>query len=251
MTDRKPTAKGRRFAFFGAFACVPAGLDDSLLTGMVESAGGVVVPALAPGVDYLVVGSRRAAGKAAAIRRAADVGAHVLDEDAFLALVQPRRGRAAGPLDFPGLVGWLHGATDRGRVQRALTMLKTQALELYADVTDEHLVGVVRSQTQAGTLYASWLRPDGAYGCSSSEPLPCLGLQGRPCKHLLVLVVGLTRAGRLPPEVARAWLRATARKGPRTDNTLVAHAFLQYAGAQAGEIDWRPTQTMPEDFYAL
>ena len=251
MTDRKPTAKGRRFAFFGAFACVPAGLDDSLLTGMVESAGG------AAAADDEVVdaggerGHHHAAGKAAAIRRAADVGAHVLDEDAFLALVQPRRGRAAGPLDFPGLVGWLHGATDRGRVQRALTMLKTQALELYADVTDEHLVGVVRSQTQAGTLYASWLRPDGAYGCSSSEPLPCLGLQGRPCKHLLVLVVGLTRAGRLPPEVARAWLRATARKGPRTDNTLVAHAFLQYAGAQAGEIDWRPTQTMPEDFYAL
>jgi hypothetical protein len=26
--------------------------------------------------------------------------------------------------------------------------------------------------------------------------------------------------------------------------------FLRYKGAEAGEIDWRPTETMPEDYYA-
>jgi hypothetical protein len=31
----------------------------------------------------------------------------------------------------------------------------------------------------------------------------------------------------------------------------IAGSFLKYQGAQAGEIDWRPTETVPEDFYAM
>ena len=27
--------------------------------------------------------------------------------------------------------------------------------------------------------------------------------------------------------------------------------FLRYKGAEAGEIDWRPTETIPEDYYSL
>ena len=31
----------------------------------------------------------------------------------------------------------------------------------------------------------------------------------------------------------------------------IGDTLLRYKGAQAGEIDWRPTETMPEDFYAM
>jgi hypothetical protein len=31
----------------------------------------------------------------------------------------------------------------------------------------------------------------------------------------------------------------------------MTEAFLQYKGAEAGEVDWRPTETIPEDFYAV
>ena len=31
----------------------------------------------------------------------------------------------------------------------------------------------------------------------------------------------------------------------------MAATFLKYKGAEAGEIDWRPTESVPEDFYAV
>ena len=51
--------------------------------------------------------------------------------------------------------------------------------------------------------------------------------------------------------ISREQIRDAARKGPRTDRNLAAETFLQYRAAQAGEIDWRPTETIPEDFYAF
>ena len=78
-----------------------------------------------------------------------------------------------------------------------------------------------------------------------------MGMQGVICKHLLVLLVGLSRAGELDPGRALEWVRKAAKKRPVTDTDLAANAFLQYKGAEAGEIDWRPTETVPEDFYAM
>jgi len=31
----------------------------------------------------------------------------------------------------------------------------------------------------------------------------------------------------------------------------MSQTFLKYKGAEAGEIDWRPTETVPEDYYAF
>ena len=31
---------------------------------------------------------------------------------------------------------------------------------------------------------------------------------------------------------------------------LLADTVLRYKAAQAGELDWRPTETVPEDYYA-
>lgn len=47
---------------------------------------------------------------------------------------------------------------------------------------------------------------------------------------------------------------AANQKNPRWNKTVqnhIADSFLKYKGAQAGEIDWRPTETIPEDFYAM
>jgi hypothetical protein len=35
------------------------------------------------------------------------------------------------------------------------------------------------------------------------------------------------------------------------DSDKLSATFIKYKGAQAGELDWRPTETIPEDFYAL
>jgi hypothetical protein len=35
------------------------------------------------------------------------------------------------------------------------------------------------------------------------------------------------------------------------DRDNLATIFLKYKSAEAGEVDWRPTETIPEDFYAM
>jgi len=35
------------------------------------------------------------------------------------------------------------------------------------------------------------------------------------------------------------------------DKNAISATFIKYKGAEAGEIDWRPTETIPEDYYAL
>ena len=51
--------------------------------------------------------------------------------------------------------------------------------------------------------------------------------------------------------VLQSMLSSTKAWHPLRDEDLAAETFLQYKGAQAGEIDWRPTETIPEDFYAF
>ena len=248
---------GKHFAFFGGFDCSPAGLEDGMLARMVESVGGDVQTEVDDKLDYLVLGNHRGPGKIAALHRAEKLreggsGVQILREDGFLELVrkeQPKKKTDTG-MDFAGFITQMYGTVDQGKLGRALAMLKAESFKLFVHLTDEQLVGVVRSQTGSGTVYASWLTPEGRYGCSQPDLTDCMGLQGSPCKHLLVLLVGLARTGQMDMVRAFNWIRAAAGKRPGHNQDLAAETFLQYKGAQAGEIDWRPTETIPEDFYA-
>ncbi len=247
--------RGKSFAFFGGFDCAPAGLEDGLLARMVEGAGGAIRTELDESLDYLVLGNRRGTGKIVAQRRAEEMrkaggAVQTLGEDGFLELVRREQPKSAS-MDFAAFVSQLYGTVDQGKLGRALKMLKGESFKLFTHLSEARLVGVVRSQTGSGSVYASWLTPSGGYGCSTPELSDCMGLQGAPCKHLLVLLVGLARTGQMAPETAYAWIRAARGKKPGSDDDLAAETFLQYKGAQAGEIDWRPTETIPEDFYAF
>lgn len=247
---------GKRFAFIGGFDCSPAGLEDGLLARLVESAGGVVVVDIDATLDYLVVGNRRGPSKIALANKATkliDAGAAIkkLDESSFLELVRSDRPSTSGELDFAGFLSQLYGLVDEGKLGRALDMLRKDRFKLYTRVDDAHLVGVVRSQSGSGSVYASWLTPEGTYGCVQPDLSECMGLQGTTCKHLLVLVCGIARTGQLPLDRALAWIRAAGTKEPSDNHELCAETFIQYKGAEAGEVDWRPTETIPEDFYAL
>jgi hypothetical protein len=81
-----------------------------------------------------------------------------------------------------------------------------------------------------------------------------MGLRGEPCKHILVLILGLAKAGELAPQTADKWVCASRGRKHTWNATLrdeVGDTLLKYKGAVAGEIDWRPTETIPEDFYAM
>jgi hypothetical protein len=153
--------------------------------------------------------------------------------------------------DFEAFMRRLDTGTDSAKLSKALAMLKAEHFQLFTQVTDDALVGVVKSQTDPDLVYSCRLNQDGSFACCTQNLRPCGGLRGALCKHLLVLIVGLTRAGQLDPVKVEAWIRESRTKKPLLDAGQMSETFLRYKGAEAGEIDWRPTETVPEDYYAL
>jgi len=252
--------KGKTFAFFGGFDLCDGDPDAGLLHHMVKSIDAVVAKDVDPTLDYLVLGNIRRPGKTAAqaeAKKLQESGAKVrsINEDRFLELVRtakPLEKRAGdGPMDFGSFIGHVHAILDTGKLGRALKMLRAESFQLYSRKDDDALLGVVASQTGSGKVYASWLTAHGKYGCATPDLEDCLGLSGDICKHLLVLLIGLVRTNKMDAETAYNWIHATTSKLPGKDIQLVADAFIQYNGAQLGEIDWRPTETIPEDYYAF
>ncbi|HYT92816.1 MAG TPA: hypothetical protein VEL76_29130 [Gemmataceae bacterium] len=91
----------------------------------------------------------------------------------------------------------------------------------------------------------------GSFACCTQDLITCGGLKGALCKHILVLILGLTKSGQLDADVVEQWVTASRQKKQAIDKDKASDVFLRYKAAEAGEIDWRPTETVPEDFYAF
>ena len=156
-----------------------------------------------------------------------------------------------GKLDIEQFMTRLAELTDPAKLAKALSMLKADRFRLYAQVNDDHFVGVVKSQGDADLVYSCRLSADGAYACCTQNLNVCGGLRGSLCKHLLVLIVGLTKNAELDPNVIDTWIRLSKTNKPALDKDAMSETFLRYKGAEAGEVDWRPTETIPEDYYAM
>jgi uncharacterized protein YjbI with pentapeptide repeats len=154
-------------------------------------------------------------------------------------------------MDIDTFMRRLRASVDEGRLDNALTMLRAERFQLFAEVTAEHLVGVVKSQSTASRVYSCRLDSGGSFSCCTQNLRPCGGLQGAVCKHLLVLVVGLVKSGQADPTALERWVSASRKQRPVLDRDVMSATFLRYKGAEAGEVDWRPTETIPEDYYSL
>lgn len=159
--------------------------------------------------------------------------------------------KSAGPIDFETFMEQLADNFDQSRLQKAMKMLKAESFQLFAQVEDTAVTGVVKSQTTADLVYSCRLDSEGTFACCTQNLNPCGGLRGALCKHLLVLIVGLTKGEELDPTTINAWVAASKLQGPVLDKDLMSEVFLKFKGAEAGEIDWRPTETVPEDYYAF
>jgi len=100
-------------------------------------------------------------------------------------------------------------------------------------------------------VYACRIDSAGGFACCTQNLNPCGGLRGALCKHLLVLIVGLTKGEDVEPTTINGWVAASRLQAPELDKDRMSEVFLKYKGAEAGEIDWRPTETVPEDYYAF
>ncbi|MBD8525260.1 hypothetical protein [Pseudomarimonas arenosa] len=260
----RPSLTGKRFSFCGeldfgrgASATGPAALTAAI--------GAEAVDQIDAELDFLVVGERRAKGKAAALAaaerlRAAGAKLQVMQEAQFMDLLVAFGGAAADGASqaspLAELVAALPALSDSGRIKRALDMLRTSSMQLYADVHEDAVSGIIRSQTGFSDYYSTRLAADGQFSCCDSSLDWCMGMQGAVCKHLLALLLGLVQSGQLSAATARDWLSAakpskSRRRADTSDDVkqLLADTILRFKAAEAGELDWRPTETVPEDFY--
>ncbi len=146
----------------------------------------------------------------------------------------------------------LHKVTGDGRMDKVKTMLRADRFQLFSEVNDQRVTGVVKSQTDHSLFYACSVDASGRYMCCTQNLNRCGGLNGnKPCKHLLVLIVGLAQGAQLDPGTALKWVKATQGKKAVLDKDSMSATFIRYKGAEAGEVDWRPTETIPEDYYAF
>jgi hypothetical protein len=145
----------------------------------------------------------------------------------------------------------LEKRVNSGRFGRALDMLRAERFHLFSQVEDGQLVGVVKSQREPDLVYSCSLDREGRFSCCSQKLEECMGLRGALCKHIMVLIVGLTRTGNIDPDVVLEWVDASLGRKNHLDVEKASAVLLRYKGAEAGEIDWRPTETIPEDFYTF
>lgn len=168
---------------------------------------------------------------------------------AALAALTARRKRE-GPVDLKTFMTRLEKTIEKPRMAKALSMLKSERFQLFVEAGDARLAGIVKSQSDPDLVYSCALQLDGHFGCCTQNLNVCGGLRGSLCKHLLVLVIGIAQAGQIDADTLDEWVQKSALHKPALDRDAMSAILLRYKGAEAGEIDWRPTETVPEDFYA-
>lgn len=152
--------------------------------------------------------------------------------------------------DFGEFLNLMKAGFDQARITKALSMLQQESFQLFNEQDEAGVWGIIKSQTSSELVYACKLGRDGTFCCCTQNLNPCGGLRGALCKHILVLAIGLTKAGSLDLDEAAKSISASRNEVPKLDKERMTSVFLKYKGAQNGELDWRPTETLPEDYYA-
>src|SRR5262249_6504723 len=116
---------------------------------------------------------------------------------------------AKKPIDLPGFMKKLEKNMDAARLEKSLAMLKADRFKLFTMIDPEFVVGVVKSQTDPSLVYSCRLASDGTFACCTQNLNSCGGLRGALCKHLLVLIIGLTQNGDLDPVAIDQWVSAS------------------------------------------
>lgn len=157
---------------------------------------------------------------------------------------------ATEPYDFDSFMTALKKEVDTARFKKVLAMLKSDSFQLFAEVTADKLCGIVKSQTDNDLVYACYLDGAGQFGCCTQNLKPCGGLRGALCKHIYVLLIGLARSNQVDPSTAFVRVLQSSSNEPTLDKDQMSETFVRYKGSEVGDIDWRPTETTPEDYYA-
>lgn len=140
---------------------------------------------------------------------------------------------------------------DSSRLKKALSMLKSNPIELFLqpEPADGAVCGIIRSQTDESLIYGCYLDYSGTYFCCTQNLNVCGGQGDSVCKHLLVLVIGLAVSGTLPWGDAACMGSKAGRYEPRSvPKESMALLFKRFKQAEFGQVIWTPVETNPQDF---
>jgi hypothetical protein len=154
-------------------------------------------------------------------------------------------------IEFEDFLQYMQWNFDFSKVQKAISMMKKEKFQLFAEVNSENVVAVIKSETDPDLVYASLLDHDGVFSCCTQNLKVCGGLKGALCKHHLLMLMGLVKYKELNANVATRWALKTLGATQKLNKDAATHVFIKYKGAEAGEIDWRPIETIPEDYYSF
>ncbi|RJG37991.1 hypothetical protein [Motilimonas pumila] len=249
----RPNIKAASFSFIGGFEFLPESVVTEPTYSVLLDIGCQHHESVTPETHFLVLGDKRGKGKAAQEKLALKYGAKIISETQFLDLMANQL--PVTDLNFQTLVIKLQRTINANRLKKALQMLKESSYSLYKTHDTQHIKGIVSSQTSSSEAYSCMLTHEGHYSCCSEELTPCWGLQGGgACKHILVLLLGLAKNGDVDATTLFKWVQSSTTQKVKDDDEsqdLLAQTWLRYKGAQAGELDWRPMETVPEDYYAF
>ncbi|MCK5889371.1 MAG: hypothetical protein KAG19_05455 [Methylococcales bacterium] len=234
----------KNFTFFGDFNDDPNDIVKVVNAQMSE----------VDDADFVVLCEGRKKGKAAMVRKVNSLIAKgkelkIIHEQDYLSFFAFNCS-ASKTSNFPTLVLQLRNVVNANKLDRAIKMLQEESYNLYTDITDDEVAGIVQSQTNVG-YYAPWINKEGQYACCDEEISGCFGLGGQLCKHILVLLLGLAHQGEISVEQALEWATTAKPKKPSKNEDKSAFMLLRYKGVKTGQVDWRPTETIPEDFYLM
>lgn len=130
-------------------------------------------------------------------------------------------------IDFRGFISHLDRATGDGRMNRARALLREERFILSHEASDEHVGGVVLDNATPPRRHACRIDKDGRYMCCTEDLEPCAQQEGKPCEHLLGLVLLLVQVGIVDASSLSGWIRRTEGKAPSLDQAAMTAAFAR------------------------
>jgi len=152
------------------------------------------------------------------------------------------------PTDYPSLVQLL-GYVLQPRWSHVAPHVTAGLAPLWAEADADRAHAVVPAAVGATTFLACRITSAGRFQCATPDLTPCPDAADGVCRHVVCLVLSLVQRERLSAEDAARWLQRSLAHDVGLDRDALGEIFARYA--ETIQADYRPNETLPEDYYAL
>jgi hypothetical protein len=130
-------------------------------------------------------------------------------------------------VDFRGFISQLERAIGDDRMDRARVLLREDRFLLCHELSDAHIGGVVLSKADPPRRHACRLDRDGRYMCCTEDLEPCPQQDGKPCEHLLGVILLFVQVGMVDATQLSGWIRRADGKAADLDRDAMTASFAR------------------------